>query len=202
MPPGIDKGWDYAPGANAATPLADLVEQKLVKLDAPIGAAMWDALEPAIAMERELKWAETLDGWLADKVTRGRTAIVGAFSPRTIAALADKGLPVPKTAEIALPDRLVVGQKQYRHEELQRNGLTESEWRRLPGVLQRAERVYIDTRSGKLIFVGDGADSATKIVVEFDPAKQKTAFNTVDTAFRVNAKDVEAAVRGKQWEPL
>jgi signal transduction histidine kinase len=136
------------------------------------------------------------------KVTRGRAAIVGAFSPKTIAALADKGLPVPKTAEIALPDRLVVGPKQRRHT-LQGNGLTESEWRQLPGVLQRAERVYIDTRSGKLIFVGDGADSATKIVVEFDPARQKKAvFNTIDTAFRVSAEDVEAAVKGKQWEPL
>lgn len=38
-PIGIDKGWAYAPGANAKTELKDLVEQKLFKLNPTIGAA-------------------------------------------------------------------------------------------------------------------------------------------------------------------
>lgn len=38
-PVGIDKGWDYAPGANAKTELKDLVEQKLFKLNPKIGTA-------------------------------------------------------------------------------------------------------------------------------------------------------------------
>ncbi|MBW7901253.1 MAG: hypothetical protein H3C26_07240 [Rhodocyclaceae bacterium] len=42
--PGIDKGWAYAPGAEAATPLREIVERKLVNLDGRIGALMMQSL--------------------------------------------------------------------------------------------------------------------------------------------------------------
>jgi hypothetical protein len=80
--PGIDEGWDYAPGAARATPLADLVEQKLFNLDAAIGAAMRESLAPAIEMERSLKWAATIDGWLSDPVVRGPSLLSGHFPAR------------------------------------------------------------------------------------------------------------------------
>lgn len=46
--PGIDKGWDYAPGANAKTELRAIVEAKLVNLDGAIGALMMQALSPVL----------------------------------------------------------------------------------------------------------------------------------------------------------
>jgi hypothetical protein len=201
-PPGIDTGWDYAPGAAQTTPLADLVEQKLFNLDSHIGAAMWESLAPAIEMEQTLKWTGTIDAWLSDPVTRGRQAIVGALTPRIIDQLTKRSLPIPKTAEIGIEDRLVVGKKQGRHQMAQ-NALSAVEWRQLPGMLRRAERIYIDTHSRKLVFVGDGATAAEKIVVEFDPAKLKKAgINKISTAFRVSEDDVNSAVKGGLWEVL
>lgn len=38
--PGIDKGWDYAPGANTETELADLVAKKLITFPPAIAAAL------------------------------------------------------------------------------------------------------------------------------------------------------------------
>jgi len=202
MPPGIDKGWDYAPGAKGTTPLADLLEQKLINLNACIGAAMWEALAPAIELERELKWFDTFDLWRKDQVIRGRLAVVGAIPAETINKLIARKLPVPKTAEIAISDRIVIGKKQKRHEAAQ-DGLNDAEWRALPRIFANTKRVYLDTRSGKLIFVSDGADALTKIVVEFDPSQlKKTPYNQIDTAFRVSAKDVEASIKGGAWEAL
>uniref|UniRef100_UPI00260AED33 phage head morphogenesis protein n=1 Tax=Rhodoferax sp. TaxID=50421 RepID=UPI00260AED33 len=45
---GIGKGFGYAPGASVARSFQSLVDDKLLKLDAPIGAAMWDALKPVL----------------------------------------------------------------------------------------------------------------------------------------------------------
>ena len=39
-PVGIDKGWGYAPGANTSTPYRKFIQDKLLSVDAPIGAAM------------------------------------------------------------------------------------------------------------------------------------------------------------------
>lgn len=50
-PRGVDKGFDYAPGSDAATPLRDLVERKLLRLDGRIGAAMLAELRPVLDRE-------------------------------------------------------------------------------------------------------------------------------------------------------
>ena len=204
-PPGIDQGWDYAPGANTTTPLIDLVEQKLVKLDSTIGAQMWEAIAPSIEMERELKWFGTLDKWLSDPVPRGRTAIVGALSPEILGALSKKRLALPESAEIAAEDRIVVGRKQKRHMAAG-NGLSKAEWRSLPRMLLAAKadgRVWRDAKTGNLIFVMDGADDATKIVVDFNSRKMgNPRLNKISTAFRVRTEDVAASIKGMEWEPL
>ncbi|MBA3997064.1 MAG: hypothetical protein C0466_07825 [Candidatus Accumulibacter sp.] len=49
--PGIDRGWAYAPGENAGRPLRDFIEQKLIRLDAGIGAALRESLAPVLARE-------------------------------------------------------------------------------------------------------------------------------------------------------
>ncbi len=40
LPRGVQYGWDYAPGANAMTPLRDLVQRKLITYPPAIGAAL------------------------------------------------------------------------------------------------------------------------------------------------------------------
>jgi len=191
-PPGIAKGWGYAPGANAATPLAELVEQKLLRLDAPIGAAMWEALAPAIAFEREQSWWRSLDEWLADPLPRGRTAVVGALSPHTLRGLGLQGVPPPAVAAILAEDRLVVGAKQVRHEFVQQNGLMPEEWRAVPQWLDRAD-VYFQPATGHLLFVSTGV-GPSKVAVEF--ATRGETANRLVSAYRVAATDIAGMVKG------
>lgn len=198
-PRGIDRGFDYAPGANAATPLADLIAAKLIRLDAPIGAAMWQALAPAVAMERRAAWWETLDGWLADRYARGREAVIGALTPQTLSALERAGVAAPPTAEIAIRDRLVRGAKQLRHEASQ-NALTPEEWRALPALLEHAAEVYLDPRNGHLIFAADGL-GPMKAALEF-AAGTGGARNQIVAAFRASAADIAGAVKGGRWRAL
>lgn len=106
-PVGIDKGWDYAPGASAETPLLDIVDQKLIKLDGVIGAAMWEALEPAIETDLTTKWRNFFRDAITRKnrwKSRGKWMIVGALAPRWIERAIAEGVP-PATAEIAIRDR-------------------------------------------------------------------------------------------------
>ncbi len=49
---GIGKGFGYAPGASVKRPMRDFIAQKLINLDAPIGAAMWEKLKPVLEAEQ------------------------------------------------------------------------------------------------------------------------------------------------------
>lgn len=195
---GIDKGWGYAPGANAATPLRELIDKKLINLDAGIGAAMWQHLKPALAMERELEWWKTLDEWRADAHPRGKSFVVGALQPETLEWLRANGKPAPLSAEIAVFDNLPGGAKQRRHEADQ-NGLTPEEWRALPALLDKPGAIYYDTKSGNLVFVADGIGPA-KTAIEFAAKTGRSQKNQIVSAFRVNDVNVSGAVKGGEWE--
>ncbi len=199
-PPGIDAGFDYAPGAQAAAPLQQLVDRKLLALDAPIGAAMAQALQPALVMERQAAWWETLDEWVADPKPRGRSAVVGALDPRVVSWLEQHSGARPGTAEVAVTDALVLGSKQRRHLFKAQDGLLLEDWRTLVTLLDEPGAVYWDKPNDTLIFVSDGA-GPTKAAVEWRPKKKtKTGLNEIVTAFRVNAVDVAAMAAGGQWE--
>jgi len=51
-PDGIDKGFGYAPGAGAKRSLQSMIDDKLIKLDGPIGQAMRRELAPVLAREQ------------------------------------------------------------------------------------------------------------------------------------------------------
>jgi hypothetical protein len=162
---------------------------------------MWEALAPAIAFEREQSWWRSLDEWLADPLPRGRTAVVGALSPDVVAWLAVAGRPAPLSAEIAVRDSLPVGAKQRRHEASQ-NALTVAEWRALPALLDAPGSVYLDTHSGKLIFVAEEI-GPTKLALEFNPRKlKKTDYNLIESAFRVSDESIAGSVKGGEWIPV
>lgn len=194
-PVGIDRGFGHAPGANALTPLQRLIDDKLLRLDAPIGAAMWQHLRPALAMERQQQWWDTLDAWLADTRPQGRQATVGTLTPPLLEQMAALGVDLPSSAEITVSDRIVLGAKARRHDQAG-NGLLAAEWRQLTALLDAPAAVYLDTASGNLIFVAEGS-GPVKAVVRYSQAERR-----VVTAFRVSAADVAGAVKGGQWQPL
>jgi hypothetical protein len=195
--PGVDKGWDYAPGASVAKPLRELLDRKLFNLAAPIGAAMWKALQPALAMERELAWWKTLDEWNEDEFPRGNAFVVGALNTETLNWLHANGKPMPLSAEISVFDHLPSGVKQRRHEAAQ-NGLTLEEWRALPALLDRPGNLYFDEASGNLVFVADGI-GPSKAALELVPKKTQAKQNEIVSAFRVSAVDVAGMVKGGLW---
>lgn len=202
-PVGIDRGFDYAPGANADTPLRDMVADKLIKLSAPIGAVMWGQLKPALAMERRLAWYEALDAWRATgQVGAPRTHVVGAIDPPVLDWLRKERATEPASAEIAVQDRLVLGPKERRHQDLTRDGLSELEWRRLPELLDAPERVLYHESTGHLLYVLSIApDSAQKIAVEFDYRIKKTTdrINMIVSAYRQRAADIDGEIKGGLW---
>ncbi len=77
--------------------------QKLMKLDAPIGAEMAAALRPALLAEQAQAFAAFVDTTLANKV-RGKMMIVGALKPDWVSAAEQVGVR-PATAEIAVRDK-------------------------------------------------------------------------------------------------
>jgi hypothetical protein len=191
-PVGIDKGWNYAPGANASRPMQDFIDEKLVNLSAPIGAAMYQALLPVLRKERNAAYESFIGTVLADPIKRGRHAIVGALDSATLQWLAThKGI-YPASAEIAVLDGLIVGKKAARHTEAG-NALSQSEWMRLPELLERPERIVFDTRTGKLIYIVASADPLIgKLAVEFDykAKKSKGEMNLLVSAFRVLSETI------------
>lgn len=201
-PVGIDKGFDYAPGASASRPLKDFVDQKLISLDAPIGAAMYDAMRPVLGAEMAAGYQDFLAEVLLDPVKRGRIAVVGAMDSSTLEWLAANKQVAPATAEIIVEDGLIVGKKAARHESAG-NALSADEWSLLPAMVESPERILYDTRSGKLLYVmgtTDGRDA--KLVVEFDFVLKRGmgTRNAIVSGFKVPTEAIDGEIKGGFFE--
>jgi hypothetical protein len=85
-PPGIDKGWGYAPGANTETPLRSFVQEKLITYEPAIAKALTRDINRYIATTRDVAgWAREV---LAD-TARAEPLWVGFVeNPERLAAAA------------------------------------------------------------------------------------------------------------------
>lgn len=197
-PLGIDKGWDYAPGASADRPLTDFIDKKLIKLDAPVGAAMYEAMAPVLRTERQAAYNTFLDQVLADPIKRGRVAIIGAVDPATVRWLEDSRSIALASAEIAVQDGLIIGKKAVRHQ-LAGDALSAAEWTGLPDLLAAPEQILFDTRTGKLLYIGEtGDDRQAKLALEFNYSlkKGKGPVNMIVSAFKVAAQAIATEIKG------
>lgn len=197
-PPGIDKGWAYAPGAAVKKPLQELIDEKLINLSAPVGAEMYQAMAPVLKAERETAYRAFVDQVVADPVKRGRTATVGAIDPATLSWLRTNRSIEPAGAEIKVDDGLLVGKKAARHE-LAGNALSTDEWANLAAQLAEPEQILFDTRTGKLLYIlpaGDGR--LEKLAVEFDYLlkRAKGQANMIVSGFKVPASAIEGEIKG------
>jgi hypothetical protein len=188
IPNGIDYGFDYTPGSSRATPLADLIDKKLIRLDAPIGAAMMQHLKPVVQAELEQRFGDWVDVVLAGGVTRQSTMLAGWISADVLAGLAAADT-IPATAELYVADRLLVGKKADRHTAAG-DALTAEEWKAVPAGLADNPQVLLDLDTGKLLYVLPSLtdDRSIKIVIEMDFAvgKPKTRLNLARSAFKIN----------------
>lgn len=196
--PGIDRGFDYAPGASVAKPLKEFIDEKMIRLEAPIGAAMWQELKPALASETAESWQQWLVDVLADPIKRGRLQVVGALDQDTLTWLAEERSLRPVSSEIAVQDGLIVGKKAERHG-VAGDALAESDWRQLPAIVSEPERVLFDNRSGKLVFVGASVDARKiKLALEFDfrTKKVKGETNLIVSAFKIPTQAIDGEIKG------
>ncbi len=165
-------GWNYAPGANAMMPLAEMVENKLFKLSAPIGAAMWEALAPAIAMERRLAWASMVSATATGMQAGNQAALAHVAAPATVADLAARGVPMA-TADIWLRDAELL--HALREAKAGRGaGLSEATWRELPALLEKATP-YLDTVDAGIVYVFDAPEGLGKVAVRVNYASKVRA---------------------------
>jgi hypothetical protein len=193
-PVGIDKGFDYAPGARANAPLQSLVDDRLTRLAAPIGSRLYQAMQPVLQAEQSAAYRGFVETVLADPGGRGRSTIAGAVAPDILDWLAARGA-APASAEIVLEDGLVASSAQLG------SGsdafLGAAEWLTLRDALAGPLEVLFDTRSGTLIYiVRAGEGQAGKVAVALDFSQQQGGeLNRLVSAFRVEDGAIAAGLR-------
>jgi hypothetical protein len=148
-PPGIDRGWAYAPGAGVVKTFGQLIDDKLIRLDAPIGAAMWETLKPVLAMERLAAWQAVFDATRKTLQAGGNAAQVHTVAPATVADLAEKAV-VLENAAVWMRDTELM--HALRDDKVLRGAaLADDVWRDLPLHLESAVP-YLDIQDAALIY--------------------------------------------------
>lgn len=185
-PKGIDKGFDYAPGAGVKKSFQSLIDEKLIRLDAPMGAAMWEALKPVLAAERLATWHTAADATFASMRGQGIATLVHTLEPATVAALQSQGV-VLENAAVWIRDSELL--HAIRDTKTERGAAIPHEvWRELPTLLEKATP-YWDKVKKNLIYAIDLGPKVGKFVVEinynekgwFDGVRAKLVSNFVRT---------------------
>lgn len=183
---GIDKGFDYAPGAGVKQSFQRLIDDKLIRLDAPIGAAMWEALKPTLLQERLVAWQPVADATFASMRSQGIATLVHTLEPATVAALQSQGV-VLENAAVWIRDTELL--HAIRHDKTGRGAAIPHEvWRELPALLAQATP-YWDKVKKNLIYAIDLGSKVGKFAVEinynekgwFDGVRAKLVSNFVRT---------------------
>lgn len=201
---GIDKGFDYTPGANVKASLQSLIDAKLIKLDAPIGAAMWEALMPVLAVERLAAWQAMFDITRQTMQAGGNAIMVHTVEPNTVAALAIEGVILENAAVWMRDTELLHALRETKA--ARGTALPDSVWRDLPTELARAIP-YLDTQNNALVYTIDLGEQLGKVVIrvnyntkgQFDGVRAKIVSNFAVTGGVV---DVSNMTMGTQYVPL
>lgn len=202
-PVGIDKGWAYAPGANASASFQSLIDDKLIKLDAPIGAALWDSLKPMLDAKRLAKWQKAFDATRQSMQATGAAVMAHTIAPATVAALAENSV-VLENAAVWMRDTELL--HALRDTKVERGAaLLDSVWRDLPTLLVNATP-YFDTQDTALIYAIDLGNGLGKVVVRvnynekgrFDGVRARIVSNFIQTGGVVDAGDLSSA----RYKPL
>ena len=202
-PVGIGKGFDHAPGASADWPLQRFIDDKLLALDAPIGAAMWRELRPVLAAERLQQWRALVDDTARAMRAGGTTAQVHTVAPQTVQAMAERGVTL-ENAGVWMRDTELL--HAIRDTKTERGAALPLEvWRDLPRLLEVAEP-YLDTNDQALIYAVELGERWGKLVVRvnrnmkgrFDGVRAHLVSNFVQTGGVIGAGDMN----GSQYMPL
>lgn len=203
--PGVGKGWDYAPGATVADTLTAL-DEKLPKLPAAIGAAMFHGFPVKSRSTLSDEFARFVDRSLASRVEKNYM-IVGALKPSWVTAAQGHGVNV-QSAEIAVTDKDVLHAfrgtshvtapttRRTDHRQAKVEPVDLSWYKSLPDHLLVPDAVLLDRREKEPVFllVYGQQNSAAKLVVEVNTwvKKAKQAMNTVQSGRMIQLIDIRA----------
>ncbi len=195
MPPGIDKGWDYAPGASVAHTV-NALKAKLNSWPAALGASFWaQEPPPAVRTVQQEQWETFFDkATNNDHKTQGKQFTVGALSKTVVSALQQHHPDLmPATAGIVITDKAIG--HMLRHKKF---APVADEWlRQLPMHLQRPDAVLVDQdpKGAGLLFVYT-QPKGTKLVVHLDyQLKKNGKVNLLKTARKLDDEAL-ASIRG------
>jgi hypothetical protein len=167
--PGIDRGFDYAPGASVTKPLKEFIDEKLIRLDAPIGSAMFDAMRSTLAQEMSAAVADLVEAAVTSGQPAGEAALAHVVAPRTVADLASRGVPL-ESADVWLRDAELL--HALRDAKAVRGATLPVEiWKDLPTWLSKATP-YLDTKDTALVYAFDLPDGTGKVLVRVNYAEK------------------------------
>jgi len=196
-PLGIDRGFDYAPGANARAPLQQFIDQKLIRLNAPIGAALWQSLKPMLEAERLAGLKSMVATTGASLQAKGDAVSVWTLPPDIVEGMSAQGV-MPENAAVWLRDSELL--HALRETKSGRGAaLPMSTWENLPKHFDDAE-VYLDAEDKALLFAFDGSGKGkAKVVVRVNYSdklrvngqRETVTANFVRTGGMVEAGDLK-----------
>ena len=158
----VASGWNFAPGANVLRPLKDFIDAKLIRLDAPIGAAMFAAMRPLLVEEMQADVAAMVASVAVSEQASGTAALVQVVSPATVKDLAGRGV-LLQSADVWLRDNELL--HALRDVKSDRGATIPVDvWKDLPAYLSNATP-YLDSHDPALIYAFDLPDGLGKVLV-------------------------------------
>lgn len=193
-PNGIDPGWAYNVGESYLSQLGKQFAEKVGSAPADLAVATWRNSVTTALAPVEAAFGEWVDDVFATGVKTGRTAMAGVLGPEDLAYLNKRGVD-PVNAGILVEDRLLVGKKAERHEEVG-NALTSEEWKSLPAALAIPEAVLWDVNNQTLLYVFPSNDKRVgKLAVLVNTQVKKQGVNNIArSGFKVKPEDLRSHI--------
>lgn len=197
VPVGIDPGFGFNAGKARELALQRVVRDKLVNLNAPLGAALWDSVKKEL-LPTQLSECQAMVRTVAtNRRASGQMLLVHVVDDATQAALSAQGVQL-SSAAVLMRDTEVM--HALRDSKAARGAaLPESVFADLPALLPAAP-VYLDTTNDTLLYVVSLPGQVGKVVVrvnyaekgQFDGARAKLTANHVVTGGLIDASNLGA----------
>jgi len=144
IPLGVDPGWDYHPGREAAQHLAEAAVEKIAMVPAELAASAFKQLAPTITPELDDAFGQWFDQVIADPHPHAQLRHVGVLTPQVLEQLAQRGL-MPESAALSIRDEDIL----HARRDAKAQQLPDDFWHHLPSQLQKPDAILLDTTQAK-----------------------------------------------------
>lgn len=181
-----DPGWSYNPAKSWSQPI---LNTRLVQLDAPIGAALWNDVRPLVTSDTLKTFDSFVDKVLQDKKPNGTHMVVGAMQPQWVEQLAAHGVQ-PASANLSVTDRTIL----HTFRDAKSAQLSVDWYKNLPRHLQHPDAVVLDLTHAypALLLFFKQPDSDKKLVVQIDYVLKKHGqVNLIETGKNLDLSSIK-----------